>query len=429
MEHDTLKDYICRMLILAGALALAICVFFIFFNIGSILSGLGTIMGILTPFIYGAVIAYLLRPIAGGIERLLIDLFTDRGKKTGKACGLARPLSVFMSVVIAVVTIAAFLGVVIPGVIDSIVGLVSQVQTGFANLSAFADEILGDENAVSEYLEEFSVTLTENLGSWIQSWVLPNLEQLISTASTGFMSLFNILYNLLIGTIVAIYLLMGRKKFAAQACISVYAIFKEKWADVILDEVRFADRMFNGFLSGKIIDSLIIGIICFVFNLIAGIPNALLISVIVGVTNIIPFFGPFIGAIPSALLILLTAPVKCVIFLIFILVLQQFDGNILSPRILGNVTGLPSFWVLFSILFFGGLYGVVGMVIAVPLFAVIYDIIKKLIVMGLKKRGKVELLEQYRKTFAVKSKKKRKNSEAAPASAEAGPAQPPEEQG
>ena len=210
-----------------------------------------------------------------------------------------------------------------------------------------------------------------------------------STVST----VVTVLFNLFIGVVVSIYTLGSRKQFARQSKAVLYSIFKPKWAGNILEELNYADKMFVGFFSGKILDSAIIGVICYVCSLILGFPNAILISVIVGVTNIIPYFGPYIGAVPSALLILIVDPVKCVWFIVFIIVLQQFDGNILGPRLLANSTGLSGFWVLFSVTVFSGLFGFAGILVGVPVFAVIYDLIRKLVAHGLKRNGKLELLE------------------------------------
>jgi len=199
-----------------------------------------------------------------------------------------------------------------------------------------------------------------------------------------------VLKNIFLGVLISIYMLASRKLFARQAKLLLRGVFPKRWADAVETEVRYADRMFNGFLMGKLLDSAIIGVICFVVTTILRFDMAILISVIVGVTNIIPFFGPFIGAIPCALLLLLKSPWQCLIFLIFIVILQQLDGNVIGPKILGNTTGVSSFWVLFSILLFGGLWGVFGMIVGVPLFAVIYDIARKLIYRGLKRHQQEE---------------------------------------
>ena len=172
-----------------------------------------------------------------------------------------------------------------------------------------------------------------------------------------------------------------------------------RWADLIMEEVRYADRMFGGFINGKILDSAIIGVLCYIACLIFKFPSALLVSVIIGVTNVIPFFGPFIGAIPATLLILIQNPIKALWFVLFVLVLQQVDGNIIGPKILGNTTGLSSFWVLFAILLFGGLWGFVGMIIGVPLFAVIYDVIKKLVFHGLNRNDESGMVNLYHDAF------------------------------
>ena len=205
--------------------------------------------------------------------------------------------------------------------------------------------------------------------------------------------------NLIIGIIVAIYLLASRKKFAQQAKLILYSILKPRWADTMLNEVLYADKMFGGFINGKIMDSAIIGVLCYIVCAIVKFPSALLVSVIIGVTNVIPFFGPFIGAVPATLLILIQSPIKALWFVLFILILQQLDGNVIGPKILGNSTGLSSFWVLFAILLFGGLWGFVGMIIGVPLFAVIYDVVKKLVIHGLRRNDELEMLGTYHETF------------------------------
>ena len=190
-----------------------------------------------------------------------------------------------------------------------------------------------------------------------------------------------------IGIIVSIYVMYGRETFSRQCKKIVYALFSPKRANLILHLGNKSNEIFGGFVIGKIIDSIIIGIICFVVLSIMKMPYTVLVSVIIGVTNVIPFFGPFIGAIPCSILILLNDPKMGIYFIIFILVLQQFDGNILGPKILGDSTGLSSFWVLFSILLFGGLFGFVGMILAVPVTAVIFDLIAKLQYYHLRKKG------------------------------------------
>jgi predicted PurR-regulated permease PerM len=215
------------------------------------------------------------------------------------------------------------------------------------------------------------------------------------------------LYNLLIGIIVAVYLLGSRKKFARQSVLLVRSTLKPKWANLVLEEAAFVDRMFGGFIDGKIVDSGIIGLLCYLGCLIFKFPNPLLTSAIVGITNVIPFFGPFIGAVPATLLILIESPVKALWFVLFVFVLQQLDGNVIGPAILGDRTGVSSFWVLFSIILFGGLWGIVGMVIAVPLFAVIYDLITRMVHRGLIRHNQIEIWEQYKADYPDEEPKKK----------------------
>ena len=225
------------------------------------------------------------------------------------------------------------------------------------------------------------------------------MQNVISGVGIGVLSVVTVFKNLIIGIIVAVYLLAARRKFVRQARLILYSIAKPRWADAIVTEVQYADKMFGGFINGKILDSAIIGLLCYLVCVIVKFPSALLVSVIIGVTNVIPFFGPFIGAVPATLLILIQSPIKAIWFVLFVLVLQQLDGNVIGPKILGNTTGLSSFWVLFSILLFGGLWGFVGMIVGVPLFAVIYDIIKKLVFHGLRRNGQLGQIETYHEEF------------------------------
>lgn len=203
---------------------------------------------------------------------------------------------------------------------------------------------------------------------------MPTAQTVLNGLGVQVVGIFNVLKNLFLGVLISVYLLVGRKTFAVQAKLLLCGVFSRRWADMIEEEARYADKMFNGFLMGKLLDSAIIGLICFVATSVMRFESAAFISVVVGVTNIIPFFGPFIGVIPCALLLLLENPLHCLTFLVFVVILQQVDGNLIGPKILGNTTGLSSFWVLFAILLFGGLWGIVGMIIGVPLFAILYDI-------------------------------------------------------
>ena len=226
--------------------------------------------------------------------------------------------------------------------------------------------------------------------------LLPTVQGMMGGAVTAVTSVVTVFKNLILGLIICIYALLGRKRFTRQGKALVYSVFKPEWAQKVLREFSFIDKTFVGFFGGKILDSAIIGLICYVFCMImtavAGFQNAVLISVIIGVTNVIPYFGPFIGAVPSALLIFISSPRNCLIFLIFVVILQQFDGNILGPKLLAGSVGLTGFWVLFAITLFQGLFGFVGILVGVPVFAVIYDLARRWILLGLEKHGKMGVL-------------------------------------
>lgn len=396
MKNFRGRQYIYQMFVLFGALALAICMFFIIFYMDNIQAAAGKLLRILMPFIYGAVIAYILKPVCNVLERWFVKIFTRKGRiQSDAALRLAGPLSVFGSIAIGILIVAALLMMVIPQVFGSLSGLVTLIQDNLEEFEVWIVKYVGDQSVITNYIENISEGLSDKLGVWIQQEVLPQLQTLVTGVTSGVASLVTIFSNLFIGLIVAVYLLGSRKKFAVQSKLVLCSILKEKWTRIIVDEVKYADKMFGGFINGKLLDSAIIGIICFIFTWITRMPYGVLVSVIVGVTNIIPFFGPYLGAVPSALLILMVSPAKCIVFVIFIIILQQFDGNILGPKILGNVTGLSSFWVLFAILTFGGIFGFIGMIVGVPVFAVIYDIIKKLVRRGLSHQGKNELAHKY----------------------------------
>ena len=250
-----------------------------------------------------------------------------------------------------------------------------------------------------ELLNSAYAALNTNLDTWIKNTLLPSMQNILSGAALGVLNVVVVLKNLIIGIIVAVYMLASRKRFVQQGKMVLYSVVKPRWASLITEEVKYADRMFGGFINGKILDSAIIGLLCYIGCLIFKFPSALLVSVIIGVTNVIPFFGPFIGAIPATLLILIQNPIKALWFVLFVLVLQQLDGNIIGPKILGNTTGLSSFWVLFAILLFGGLWGFAGMIVGVPLFAVIYDVIKKLVIYGLRRNEELDMLNTYHDNF------------------------------
>lgn len=387
------KRYLYMMLAGFGAISLSV-ILFLFLdrmqNIGGILNEL---VDILAPFVYGGVVAYLLRPLCNHYEDFLSEYLPKKLKK------LANGLAVGLSLISGILIVYALIIMIAPQLYESIMSLWKSIPGKVEQFLAWAVSIFGEDEELLHLFDTSYTTLYTELESWIQNTLAPYVTSIVSGVGTSVWKVLTFLYNLLIGLIVAVYLLASRKKFARQSVLVVRSVLKPRWAELVLDEVKFVDKMFGGFIDGKIVDSAIIGVLCYIGCIIFKFPNALLISAFVGITNVIPFFGPFIGAIPSTLLILIEDPIKALWFVVFILLLQQLDGNVIGPKILGDRTGLSSFWVLFTIILFGGMWGVVGMVVGVPLFAVIYDLITRFVRRGLAQKGQSELWEQYKADY------------------------------
>lgn len=373
--------YVKLMLTGVGIIGFGILLFFIFFRIDTIADGLSHLAKILRPFIIGAVFAYILTPLCNKLEELMHRHFPAKLKN--RAGGIAVALSLFAGLM--AIYILAIL--IIPQLFVSIVNLSETLPGKLDSLALRLEAMMADNEVLQSYFDTAYESVSTTFENWIKNSLIPSMGSIMGNVGSGVLSVVSTLKDIVIGIIVTAYVLASRKLFKQQGDMILNSVFSKHWSRIIKDELRYMDRMFSGFLSGKLLDSAIIGVLCYIVCSIAGIPNTLLISVIIGLTNIIPFFGPFIGAIPSAVLVLVESPIKALWFLVIILVIQQLDGNVIGPRILGNTTGLSSFWVLFSIILFSGLFGFVGMIVGVPLFAVIYDVIGKLIHWGLKKRG------------------------------------------
>lgn len=389
------RKYAKLSLALFSAIALSIVFFFAIYYFKDVNLGVGKLISALNPFIYGAVIAYLLVPMCNFLERHMTRLFIRVTKcEIERAENIASVISILLSLLIAILLIYILLSLIIPQTITSLTVIINNFPDYYDKITSWVENHFKENKFLLKYVENISGNLSETAANWIKKDLLPNTKTLITSFSSGVISAVSIIKNLFIGIIVSIYFLRSRKTFAAQSKIFVHCLMKEKHAEKLISEVRFANRMFMGFISGRLVDSAIIGLLCFIGLEIMSMPYALLISVLVGVTNIIPFFGPFIGGIPSGFLILMVSPVKCIWFIIFIIILQQLDGNVIGPKIVGELTNLSSFWVLFAIMLFSGLFGFAGMIVGVPVFAVIYHLIQELIMKGLKRTGYVPTQEE-----------------------------------
>lgn len=363
-----------------------VCTILLFYDVvfrrSIVLEYVGKLLGILAPILYGCVIAYLLSPVVNWFERAIFS--RGGSKKTAK---WARPVSMALTWIVVLAFLYALMSILLPELYRSVMQLAGNAQNYYNTVYKWVLHILENNPQfaaraaalVNEYY-------TEAL-AWINNNLVPQLQTAVQAFTGGLLGMFVFLKNLLLGVIVSIYLMASKEGFAAASCRMCYTLLPEDWAAWLIRGVKAADSIFSGFIRGKLLDSLIIGIICFFCSSFFEFPYAPLVSVVVGVTNIIPFFGPFLGAIPSAFLILLDTPIKCLYFILFVLVLQQFDGNILGPKILGNSTGISGFWVMVAILAGGGLWGVAGMFLGVPVFACIYTAVQSFSTYRLRKRG------------------------------------------
>ncbi len=372
-------------------IAASIIFFLVLYRWDKVSQIIGLFTKSLAPITYGLILAYLLNPLVNVIERsALLPLFNKIFRKNEKrAAGFARGSSIFFAWVVSVVFVVVIFALIIPELYASIETLISKIPEYSAHIVEEATKILKENPEIVVYIQDFTENFSTDftkLMTGVKDWI-PNLNLMITGLTDSVWAVVSVLFNILVGIIVSVYVLKDKEKFVAQFKKLFYSTMSYRKANNTIAFWRLTHDKFGNFITGKIFDSLIIGALCFIILIIANMPYAALISVIVGVTNVIPFFGPFIGAIPSAFLVLLVDPLKCITFVVIIFLLQQFDGNILGPKILGDTTGVSSFWVMFSIMLGSGLFGVVGMVCSVPLFAVLYTLVKDRCHVALRKKG------------------------------------------
>ena len=396
MKNEQTRPYIMIGLTAFAVIAASLLAGFLIFNFSMVWAALSKLASILMPFIIGCVIAYLLSPMYNFLLRNLDYKLCRTGPLKEKGHGLCVALSLVFSIAFTLLVVSGLVAMVIPGFVSSLSNIVNSASLYTDRINEWVNSLFADSPETAQALENVLDSSSAELTKSVQN-LLPNLQSIsrglgsgvsnvFSSLLSGVLVVFGFAKNLLVGFIVAAYLLLGKGPMIAHAKRLVYGLFPLKTANELVGEMRFIHQVFGGFIRGKLVDSLLIGMLCFIGTSLLQMPYAMLVSVIIGVTNIIPFFGPFIGAIPSALLILLNSPIKCVTFVIFVVALQQFDGNILGPKILGETTGLSSFWVLFSILLFGGLFGVVGMIIGVPVFAVLVSMLERFLSSRLRRK-------------------------------------------
>ncbi len=359
------------------------------------------LMGILQPIIMGFITAYLLNPVMVFLEKHLLKFLKPRVKGERKAKKMARVIGTVGALAFLLLIIFLLLYMMVPELIKSIQNMMVNLPSEFNDFSDWVDEFMAEDSQMANWLATLGIDLIsigEYLEKIFQNQILPQLKTYmtyVASFTTGVISAFRMFFNFVIGLVIALYLLVGKETFIGQGKKILYAVLPAKAGNNALRLLRVSHQLFGGFISGKIVDSAIIGVICYVGLIILKIPYSLLVAAIVGVTNVVPFFGPFIGAVPSFILIALAEPMKGLYFLVFVLALQQVDGNIIGPKILGDSTGLSSFWVIFAILVGGGLFGFMGMLFGVPTFAVIYWLIREIVAYTLRKRRLPEETRDY----------------------------------
>ena len=393
MNREFLKKIFFQSLTAFLSLALAILLFFAILKLDEIRGSFHWLLDVLTPFIYGGTMAYLLKTPCGFLERQFEAILPDKHKKW------ANLLSVVAVMLISALILYLLLGTVLPEMWASIVALAAAVPPKVDEFTRWVLSHLEGNEVLQNYVNNAFTTMEDWGKNWATTDLLPTMQGMMGGVVTTVGSVLTVAKNIILGVIICIYLLASRKKFTRHAKALVYAVFKPERADKLLKECAYIDVTFVGFFGGKILDSAIVGLICYIFcaimSVAAGFQNAVLISVIIGVTNVIPFFGPFLGAIPSGFLILLVSPRQAVWFALFVLFLQQLDGNVIGPKILGNTTGLSSLWVITAILVGGSFFGIAGMFFGVPVCACLLRLTNFFVDARLRKKGLPVEMEDY----------------------------------
>lgn len=394
-SHWNIRPYLAIALTAVLVICLCIVFFFLIYRYNGFAAGWKKLTAILQPIIIGIVIAYLINPIMVFFEKHLMRWIEPKMKKKAKAKKLCRGIATLGALAVFILIIVVLLVMLIPQLVESIQGVATTLPSEVQHLIDKTNKYLSSDSEAANFVEDTLIYATNYIKDWAMNDLLPKSNTYLTSITTGLINVFKVLLNIIVGLIVSVYLLFSKETFIGQFKKLTYALFKPKKANIVIQTARKSNEIFGGFISGKILDSMIIGIICYIVLLIMKMPYPVLVSVIVGVTNIIPFFGPFIGAVPSFIIIVLANPIQGLYFLIFVVILQQVDGNIIGPNILGDSTGLSPFWVIFSIMVGGGLFGFAGMLLGVPTFAVIYYIMQEIMRYFLRKRDLPQDSSQY----------------------------------
>lgn len=359
--------------VLAGSIL--ILLYFSILNFDVVKNFFSLAASVLMPFMIGFAAAFLLHPIMMGIENNLL-------KKTKLKQTTKRKISAGLAMVVMILVVLGFLFLIFPSISDSVIKLSNQIGNYAINAEAIIEETIELYPQTANFLTWFFEVGQDTLMD-----VVDYLKNMIPTILGYSIRLVTAVFDFIIGLIIALYIMFDRERFYKQIKKVAYVIFPVPIVKQFRELAKLSSQMFNSFIVGKIVDSTIIGIMCYIGMSLIGFDFALLISFIVGVTNVIPFFGPFIGAIPGVVILFIVNPIDSLWFALFVLALQQFDGNILGPLILGDSMGIPTLYVMFAILVGGGFFGIVGMFLGVPVFSIIYVVCKKVVEKQLAKKN------------------------------------------
>ncbi|MDD3895515.1 MAG: AI-2E family transporter [Bacilli bacterium] len=356
-------------------LIIAACIifFFLIFKLNLIIDSILWIIKLFIPFIIGFVFAYLLNPIVDFFQnKLFLNSIKKIKLKDDKKLKISRYSSIFLTFIIVIIILVLSFDFIIPELLKSLEILIVNIPIYLEQIKNYLLGLIDNHKDLENIILNNYDAINSSLVNTINNNFLPKIEEWVVLFSNGLFGLIKVLYNTVLGFIISIYFLLDKENFQAQLKKVLYALFSVKKANSIIDSARYTDKIFGGFIMSKLTICLILALVTFIFLTIFNFPYAIIIALLVGITNIIPYFGPFIGGIPSALIILLQDPSKFWLLIIYLVAIQQIEGYYLEPKIMGMKTGIKSFWVLFAIIIFGGAFGLVGMIIGVPIFAIIY---------------------------------------------------------
>ena len=372
MKRKIQNEYIYWGITALSVIALGILFYFTILRFDNIIKIIGKILYIFRPLLYGIIIAFILTQSFNFFNRKFTKLLSKRSKDTIKVKKESKIISISISILILLLILFWIFYLLIPKLLISVVGIVEMLPDSIVKVESWLENILKGNPAIENIILTMINDSSKSILSYLSEGILPKMENIVTTVTVGLNGMYEFLRDFTIGIVFSVYLLINKNKYVSEMKKFIYTFLGIKKGNSLLQGARYSYKIFNGFIKGKLLTSVALGIVCYIAMILFKMPYAALISLIVAITNIIPFFGPIIGWVPGVILLLLINPIQALCFTIIIIVLQQIEGNILSPKIVGDSIGLSGFWVLFSIMIFGGIFGLVGMIIGVPIFAIFY---------------------------------------------------------